>query len=172
MSSGEQPIRNASEAKRRLAVVPDSQCDCTRCQSMCARRPCWTTPNEARALIDAGLGDRLMRDWWVGNPLKDRDLSKDTSLLVPAMQGYEGRDCPEGTWFVGPEGACTFFTAEGRCELHARGLKPSEGRKAIHNGGPETGENVHHLCAASWATPASQRLVDEWASKQSSGIPR
>jgi hypothetical protein len=162
----------AANAARQLAVVPDSVCACSTCQNMCERRPCWTTPKEAQAIIDAGLGDRLMRDYWVGNPLRDGYSKGDTSLLVPAIAGYESRDCPEGNFFVGPEGRCTFLTRAGRCELHDKGLKPSEGRKAIHDGGFETGKNVHRLCAATWATAKARKLVTDWQATRTAEVQR
>lgn len=136
--------RTAAEARRRLAVVPDSVCACSSCQEMCQRRPCWTTPDEAQAIIDAGLGGRLMRDWWVGAAIQMPDDDErrwdDTYLLVPAMVGHEGGDC-DRSWM--PTGRCTFLNG-GRCELHALGLKPSEGRKAIHE--PQWSETITGAC--------------------------
>ena len=69
LGSGDHP------APRRLPVVEahaelcgcsvPSECACGGCSQMCTR-PCWPTPEEARRLIRAGLGDRLMLDYWGG----------------------------------------------------------------------------------------------------------
>ena len=153
--------KTAEEASRRLAVVPDSVCSCKKCQGMCEARACWATPAEAQAIIDAGLGHRLMRDWWCGSPIvkKDDDYN-DTSLLVPAQVGHEGQDASSSIF---PKGRCTFLSDDGLCFLHDLGLKPSEGRKAIHS--PEydkLGEDIHTLTAATGATAVAQNLVAYW----------
>jgi hypothetical protein len=51
-------------------------------------------------------------------------------------------------------GACTFFTENGLCELHDKGLKPTEGRLSNHNGqewNPETFLTL--LVAKEWLRP-------------------
>lgn len=93
-------------------------CACDRCRDACARSTCLPTPDEARALIRAGLGDRLATYEFDGQ-----------RFVGPAPKGQEGA---RGLWHTRHEGGCTFF--DGRhCELHARGLKPLEGRLAHHD---------------------------------------
>lgn len=139
-------------------IVPEeTQCACETCVS-CCQRPCWGTPAEAQRLIDAGLGDRLQNDWWCAD--------HDIDLLCPASQGSEGDDAPEYVasglfgWLLPPVLIpCTFLTADGRCELHALGLKPLEGRVAYHDG-PH--EGVHEAIAQAWDNDDARALVERW----------
>ncbi len=116
---------------------------------MCENRPCWPTPEESKAIIDAGLGHRMMRDYWADTPNID--------IIAPALVGYENQEAP---FF--PTGRCTFLTAKGRCELHQRGLKPREGREAWckkHGGTPD---GLHEEVARTWENEAAQNIVLEW----------
>lgn len=109
-----------------MSQFKETQCACSKCVTMCERNPCWPTPDEARTLIAAGYGDRLMTDWW-------DDFPNDTHLLCPAAEGHENRMAPAGPMFFQIDwhkGRCTFLTKEGKCELHTSGLKPLEGRVA------------------------------------------
>jgi len=139
-----------------------SECSCGDCQSMC-NRPCWPTPEEAKRLIEAGFGDKLMLDHWVGNPKDDdvdwEDYCGDTRILSPACQGSEKRRAP--FW---PEGRCTMQNEQGLCRLHTfEGLKPIEGRlAACHDGPDDTPSNLHQEVAKLWANPEAQKLCDEW----------
>ena len=89
-----------------------TRCSCEKCVQMCRTRPCLPTPEEAARLDPA----RTMR-------------VRFGELLVtsPAMVGREGREvsCDES-------GACVFLKDD-LCELHAKGLKPLEGKLAHHS---------------------------------------
>ncbi len=126
---------------------PESECSCDKCAAMCDHRPCWGTPDEMRKIIEAGFGERLMRDYW-SKPDAEIDI------LAPAIVGYEGQSAP---WW--PMGRCTFLTDDGLCSLHDLGLKPIEGRLAHHDGGSKA---VHRAVAMRWDTRKGRRLVDEW----------
>lgn len=84
---------------------------------MCELSTCLPTPEEARSLIAAGLGHRLARYEW-REPVPH--------AIGPAPAGNEGATLPSTRF-----GPCTFFRDK-RCELHALGLKPYEGRIAHH----------------------------------------
>lgn len=121
-----------------LDTVPDVACHgCAKGVDMCRTRPCWGTPEEIAAIKAAGYADRLMLDWWVGVPRID--------IPAPAIQGYEGKSAPER-----PRGRCTFLTADDLCELHDKGLKPAEGRKACCKS--DTPVDTHHEVAMTWAS--------------------
>lgn len=141
---------NSKEALAQLAAVPDSVCACTTCQRMCHDRACWPTPQEAQNIIDAGFGARLMNDY----RLRGGPDGSTIHLLCPAEVGRENDEA--ATW---PGGRCTFLTDDGACELHALGLKPSEGRKANHEG---HAVKLHDLAAYSWNDEESQKLVRTW----------
>lgn len=115
---------------------------------MCETRPCWPTPDEAKAIIEAGLGDRLMLDYWESD-------DGPINIVSPAIQGRESDHAP---FF--PHGQCTFLKG-GRCELHDLGLKPVEGRLAHHDG--RGGEALHEAVAESWRNEQSQAFADTWA---------
>ena len=126
---------------------PTTECDCAECKQMCLR-PCWASPEEAETLIDAGLGNRLMLDYWVRHP-------EDIMLLCPAIKGSEGRNAP----FM-PIGECTFFNKEGHCDLHDKKLKPIEGR--IANCKSQTKGELHEAVAFLWLSPKGRAVIERW----------
>lgn len=135
-----------------LKKFTEDECKCQTCSSMC-RRPCWGTPKEMQAIIDAGYGDRLMLDYWVGS---EEGESSDTYLLCPALKGYESKETP---WSPRSEKGCTFWK-RGLCELHDKGLKPLEARAVSCK--IEENEDVHSYCASSWKNKKAQTLVNKW----------
>jgi hypothetical protein len=100
----------------------ESRCSCEKCQRMCETRPCLPTPEEAARL------DRTMRV----------DFGNGVVVTSPAIEGLEGQTV-EGY----RTGRCVYF-ADGLCSLHAKGLKPLEGRLA-HHSVPWQGPREHVL---------------------------
>ena len=91
-----------------------SQCKCKLCKEQC-HTPCLGTPQDIKKLIDAGYGDRLsIADWGLGI------LMGRTDHYIRMVQANI-----DGDW-------CTFFH-DGLCELHDKGLKPTEGRLSHHS---------------------------------------
>lgn len=133
------------------SVIPESVCECDECQRMCAARPCWPTPDEALALINAGFSSRLMLDF----------SQYGVGVLCPARMGLEGRSTCEF-----PLGQCVLQDRDSRCVLHGLGLKPVEARLVLHGrrGGPlwKTEGMVHKAVADEWNTQAGRRLVIVW----------
>jgi hypothetical protein len=126
---------------------------------MCQRRPCWPTPEDAQRLIAANLGGRLMRDWWF-----DHAQDKTILILTPALQGREASEAP-----AYPKGPCTFVDAEGLCQLHSLGLKPTEGRLALcHN---RTPENLHADTGRTWDSEAGRAVIQHWGTHHQRPIP-
>lgn len=125
----------------------ESVCQCEACKNLCRQRPCWPTLEEAQALIDAGLGERLMCDYWVAE-------IKDIEILSPAIIGYES--CAAPFW---PFGRCTFLTDKGLCELHDLKLKPLEGRVFSCQNDPE---DLHGAIAKMWDCREGKRIVSKW----------
>ena len=117
---------------------------------MCKDRPCWGTPEEIQKIIDAGHGDKLMKDWWVAEP--------DILILSPAIVGYENETAPES-----PRGRCTFLTPDNMCEIHD--LKPLEGKAAIHSNDSRREHDNHELAAMTWNNEKSQNFVNSIESK-------
>lgn len=127
-----------------MSEFTEYECSCTKCVNMCKQRPCWGTPNEMKNIRDAGFGNRLMNDYWVEQPpTNDTDVYYDTLVESPAIVGYEGKEAP-----VRPVGRCTFLTEDNKCELHDLGLKPLEGRTAIHDGTNDARDHIVELWRA------------------------
>lgn len=143
-------VMSPIDAKELISRLDDNTCACKQCQDMCRNRVCWPTPEEAKALIDAGYGARLMMDYWVSDP--------DINILCPAISGYESQQAP---WT--PTGRCTFFTDEGLCEINH--LKPLEGKKARHDLYENNKDmaQLHGAVASLWM--GSSGLVDDWATQ-------
>lgn len=141
-------------SREMLGDLPDVECSCERCVSMCQHLPCWPLPEEAEALIKAGHGDRLMADWW------EDENGRRIWILCPAGLGQAGLDAPIRYWWSTPEESCVFLTSDGKCALHVPGLKPIEGRKASCKN--ESPFAKRKLIAAAWRKKYWQDMVREW----------
>lgn len=128
-----------------LKKYRETVCACKICKSMCKSAPCWPTPAEARKLIKAGYGDKLM--------LENR---RNLFLLSPAMEYYEGKTAPLP--FV--EGRCVFLTTAGKCNLHKIGLKPVEGRLADCTNDAQ--DDLRTLVLKTWDNKTGQNLAANW----------
>lgn len=96
-----------------------SVCRCEACRNQC-RTPCLGTPDDVLRLIEAGYREKLSVTYWCVGMFLGR-LSYPI-LMVQAVQTDAG-------W-------CVFFH-DGLCELHDKGLKPTEGRLSHHSIAPE-----------------------------------
>lgn len=86
----------------------EQSCTCDKCKSMC-KTPCIGTPKDIEAIIDAGYVDRLKETiWMVGYLAAGEEYIK---MIQPTTR----------------DGECVFRRPDGLCELHDRGLKPTEG---------------------------------------------
>lgn len=89
-------------------------CNCERCKAQC-HTPCLGTPEDIGRLIDAGYKDRLAPITWIVGMLIgvcDRPIEMVQAKI-------------ENGW-------CTFYH-DGLCELHDKGLKPTEGKLSHHS---------------------------------------
>ncbi len=89
-------------------------CKCKLCQQQC-HQACLGTPQDIMRLIEAGYKDRLAPTAWVAGMMMGC-----TDHIVPMVQPLV-----DGEW-------CTFFH-DGLCELHDKGLKPTEGKLSHHS---------------------------------------
>lgn len=99
------------------------------------RIPCLGTPEDILRLLKAGYRERLAPTRWAVGLL----LGK-IPYIVPMVQAKQ------------EAGGCTFFQ-DGLCELHAAGLKPTEGRLSHHT---ITMENLKFGMSLSW------NVAKEW----------
>lgn len=86
----------------------EQPCTCDKCKNMC-KVPCIGTPKDIEGIIDAGYADRLKETTWMVGFRFARE--KPIEMIQPTEK----------------DGWCAFRRADGLCELHDRGLKPTEG---------------------------------------------
>lgn len=85
----------------------EQPCACDKCKNMC-KVPCIGTPKDIEAIIDAGYADRLKETMWMVGYLAVKE--KPIAMIQPTEK----------------DGWCAFRQPDGLCELHDRGLKPTE----------------------------------------------
>lgn len=99
---------------RRTGRKP-SACKCRACRNQC-RTPCLGTPDDILHLIEAGHQDKLAVTYWCVGMFLGR--LNYPIVMVQAVTTAEG-------WCI--------FHHDGLCELHDKGLKPTEGRLSHHS---------------------------------------
>lgn len=114
------PESTFEKIMRKSGVKPTS-CKCQKCKQQCQTAPCIGTPEDMKRLIDAGYVYQLAVTGW------------GFGMLIGVH--------PEPVAMIAPDfdqerGCCTFFQ-DGLCTLHAKGLKPTEGRLSHHSQGGE-----------------------------------
>lgn len=92
----------------KLYYEREQPCTCDKCKNMC-KVPCIGTPKDIEAIIDAGYADRLKETMWMVGYLAVKE--KPIAMIQPTEK----------------DGWCAFRRPDGLCELHDRGLKPTEG---------------------------------------------
>lgn len=112
--------------------------------------PCCGTVEDIEALMDAGYGKRLMFDDWPD--------SRVDEVIKPSLKFFEGQRAP---WDVSTALGCTFWR-NGKCELHDSGLKPSQGKLALHGQSHKITEEIADFVCASWKTPKGKEVIDRW----------
>lgn len=90
------------------------QCKCSLCREQ-SHILCLGTPEDIEKIIDAGYGDKLeITNWAVGI------IMGVTKNVIPMLQARADNEY------------CVFFNDE-LCQLHDKGLKPTEGRLSHHS---------------------------------------
>jgi hypothetical protein len=140
---------NTQDYIDKLGVVP-SECSCNRCQLMCTA-PCCGSVEDFEKLIDAGYSNRIMLDDLPSVP----DVG---DFLKPALKGYEGKKAP---WHTRSEEGCTFWK-EGKCELHDLGLKPIQGRIAMHGNPKYSFDQYAQISKEDWGSERGLALIQKW----------
>lgn len=113
-----------------------SACSCESCKNQC-RTPCIGTPEDIERLIEAGYTDRLAPTLWAAGIVMGV-TDKVIRMVQPKRED---------------NGWCTFRTPEWLCELHDKGLKPTEGRLSHHSlsiGSYKADRNLTWLVARQW----------------------
>ena len=89
-------------------------CKCNLCKQQC-HQPCLGTPQDILRLVEEGYAERLSYTQWAAGIFM-RCTDHVVNMIQPKV---------EGDW-------CTFYH-DGLCELHDKGLKPTEGRLSHHS---------------------------------------
>lgn len=90
------------------------ECKCALCKQQC-HTPCLGTPQDIERLIDSGYVEKLEPTIWMTGMMMGV-----IGFSVPMIQAKK------------ENGYCIFFH-NGLCELHDKGLKPTEGRLSHHS---------------------------------------
>lgn len=117
------------------------ECRCSLCKRQC-RTPCLGTPEDILRLLKAGYRERLALTEWAAGMLCGK-----VPYPIPMVQARQNAD------------GCVFFQ-DGLCELHAIGLKPTEGRLSHHT---ITKENLKFGKSLSW------NVAKEWLDEKNAG---
>ena len=126
----------------RKRLISEYVCDCSACKELCQRVPCLGTPKEIAAIIANGYAksDELVVS-------SANDPSLDFTVVKP--RGDHPTDPTQGT--------CVYYK-EGKCMLHDAGLKPIEGRVAIH--GKNNPRLLYHHLKRAWDTKLGRELIE------------
>lgn len=130
------------ELANELTDFKSCECSCKTCQGLCEMVPCMATPQEIKALIDAGHIDDLA----------------PTIHWAALKFGLPPVEC---VMIVEREGGGCSMLKDGKCTLHDKGLKPSEGRFATCK---DDTASFPHICAM-WLLEENAPLV-EWIMAQ------
>ena len=118
-------------------------CKCEKCRMQC-HTPCLGTPQDILKLVEAGYADRLaLTDWAAGM------IMGVAGAPIPMIQALRDGDY------------CTFYH-DGLCELHDKGLKPTEGKLSHHSTKIETFSPKKSLSwnvAKEWFNPENKAVV-------------
>jgi hypothetical protein len=124
-----------------------NECACNTCQNMCKKAACLGTPSDMMAIVKAGYVDRLDTYTWAAAVKYNIPMVEDVVMPI----------------FDQAKGSCTFFTVEGKCELHDLGLKPLEGKLADCKRNEVAAGKIPPaiMVAFSWKNPTNQILANE-----------
>lgn len=135
----------------KLKIVPQ-ECSCERCKKMC-HAPCCGSVEDFEKLIDAGFADRLMFDNLPSYPNDGGDM------LKPALKGYGGQQAP---WATSSIAGCTFWDKNGLCQLHNLGLKPTQGKIALHENPHDYIDQYSEISKEDWESERGLALIERW----------
>lgn len=141
---GKSGVSQFQYVMRKTGMKP-TQCKCKLCQQQC-HQTCLDTPQDILRIIEAGYANRVAPTFWAAGMVMGC-----TDHVVMMVQPRV-----EGEW-------CTFFH-DGLCELHDKGLKPTEGRLSHHsikldNWTPR--KSIAWNVARLWEEPANLETISE-----------
>ena len=125
------------------------ECRCKLCQAQCRATSCLGTPQDILKIVKAGYADRIVVSEWAAGIIMGV-TKKTIYMFQPRFTEEEG---------------CTFFH-DGLCELHDKGLKPTEGRLSHHTQRIDNfvkSKSISWNVAQEWMEPRNRKVVQEIA---------
>ena len=129
-------------------------CNCEKCKQMCQRTPCLGTPHDILALINAGYVDKVCYTEWAAGILLGH-----VDRPIPMVQLKSQNSKVDG---------CCICYHDGKCELHDKGLKPTEGRLSSHEAHVRelrAEYNLSFQVALEWTKEENFGIIQEIADK-------
>lgn len=134
------------------------ECKCHLCKRQC-HTPCLGTPQDILRLMDAGYTDRLKLTEWLAGMMMGV-----TKVPIPLIQPECLDGAFGGTIDLGVKSHCTFQREDGLCELHDKGLKPTEGRLSHHSTKIDNfkpSKSIGWAVVQEWLDPQNEDVVEE-----------
>ena len=102
-----------------------NDCSCNQCKLMCYVSPCFPTPEDVDKLLKAGYETLLKSTTYI-----NIDTFESYDLIAPDSKQIITIDKNGNNVVLNK---CVFLDDNNLCKLHNLGLKPTEGKLAIHN---------------------------------------
>ena len=108
-----------------LNKIESTECSCNQCKLMCYVSPCFPTPEDVDKLLKAGYETLLKPTTYINiNNFESFNLIAPNSKQIITID-------KNGNNIV--LNKCVMLDDNNLCKLHKLGLKPTEGKLAIHN---------------------------------------
>lgn len=137
-----------------LQTIKETECTCHDCKMMCKQQVCFPTPDDVIKLVEAGYGEKLhlsvvahyrsQLEAVIAIGKFGSDFSKIN--LVPVIIQQRKKE----------NGSCIFLDENELCQLHNLGLKPTEGKLAIHN---DFNSNLRYEIEELWLQPENKHVL-------------
>ena len=140
------------------------ECKCNLCKRQC-HTPCLGTPQDILRLMDAGYIDRLKPTMWAAGVVMGLTRTPIPLIQPECLDGAFG-----GAIDLGVNSHCTFQREDGLCELHDKGLKPTEGRLSHHSTKLDNWKptkSIGWAVVQEWLDPQNADVVEEIVSRYS-----
>lgn len=131
-----------------LSQQEKHNCDCIHCQGMCYSSPCIPTSEDVEKMLLRGVPRQTMKF----TIFYDVFGKKAYGMVAPLATGasYNNRYFPN---------ACIFIMEGNKCALHTNGLKPTEGKLAIHGRSYLQTIELRVAVCQTWKSKAGQQLI-------------
>lgn len=134
-----------------ISKFEKNNCSCNQCKLMCYVSPCFPTPQDVDNLIRAGFEQNLKPTAYI-----NLDTLQRYDLIAPDSEQIITID-KNGNNIV--LNKCVFLDDNNLCKLHDLGLKPIEGKLAIHNREQSETVKLRVSVCKTWTNNENSKLV-------------